>query len=442
MTTKMKIPLWGLVLLSWILAGPRPLPAAASCRKAVVVYLDVSGSMYESRYRARLPWSGGRSLTLMENTVRFLQKCLLDPQNGGILPGDRLTVRGFYSQIGTLLGPLDPYDPQRAQKGFQGMDRALDVNHNRRYDLGDAKPKLQNFRYRNRFLCNQRKLVTDFLPVVQDMVNQYRLTLGSDPQGFDQLIFIILTDGDHENDATFEQFQQAVAQAGHLMEQDLRRQRVKVLFFGLSLFGGKKKERRKVTGHFERAFNIVYRELDPRQLDAPAIQALFRSIQKRIGLVELGQPRYLRGEDKLQVKATFNNPSCHPLTLAKLRYRLCLLPPAEDKPAKATAPKAPKEPCATAGLHELKLGQTIAPGVSRTLEIVLPQVSRLAEISDGSRLRLWVRPVTAGVGPGAPRTSPVLEIPYDYSGIIIIVLLLLGLGLGIFMFIRRQLFED
>ncbi len=441
MSMKIKIALWGLAVAALALAASPPARAQVPCRKAVVVYLDVSGSMYENCYRASLPWSGGRSLTLMENTVRFLRKRLLNPVNGGVQPGDRLTVRGFYSQVGTLLGPLDPYDPKRARRGFKDLDRELDVNHNRCYDLGDAKPELQNFRYRNRFLSNQGEPLTDFLPVVKDMVNQYQITLGSDPEGFDQLIFIILTDGDHENDATFAQFQQAVAQAGQIMRDDLRRQRVKVLFFGVSLFGGKKASRRKITAHFQRAFGIVYRELDPRQLDAPAIRSLFRSIQKRIGLVELGQPRYQRGDDQLQVKAIFNNPSCRPLTLTKLRYRICLLPPAGEKQAGAAAKKPARDPCARAGVHEVKMGQTLAPGVSRTLEIVFPRVSRLVEIGDGSRLRLSIRPVTAGVGTGEARTSPVLEIPYDYSGVIILVLLLVGVGLGLFMFIRRQLLD-
>ncbi len=440
MSKKVKIALWGLVLLTLALAAPRPARAGVPCRKAVVVYLDVSGSMYESRYRARLPWSGGRPLTLMENTVRFLEKRLLNPENGGVGPGDRLTVRGFYSQVGTLLGPLDPYDPLRAREGFRGLDRELDVNHNRRYDLGDAKPKLQEFRFHNRFLCNQRETVTDFLPVVQDMVNQYRLTLKSDPQGFDQLVFIILTDGDHENDATFAQFQEAVARAGRIMAKDLRRQRVKVLFFGISLFGGRKASRRKITSHFERAFGIVYRELDPRQLDDPAIRALFRSIQKRIQVVELGRPRYLSSSDRLTFRATFSNPSCRPLVLAKLRYRVCLLPPVQDQEEKPRDKTSP-DPCSRAGVHELEMGQSLAPGVSRTLEMVLPEFSRLVELGDGSRLRLRIRPVTAGVGPGRARSSPVLEIPYDYSGVIVLVLLLVGVGAGLFMFIRRQFLD-
>lgn len=438
---KMKKVIIALAVLAAVFAADsslRPTLAAGKCRNAVVVYLDVSGSMYELKNMASLPWSNGRRLTLMENTIRFLRERLLAPQGGALKPGDRLTVRGFYSKVGALAGPLDPFDRAKCDQALARIDRQLDFNRNRRYDLADAKPKLNKFRRRNRFLADQRELVTDFLPLIRDMENQYRLTLQANPQGYDQLTYIILTDGEHENPADLDAFKAEIKKAGELMRRDRLQGRVKVLFFGLSLFGGQDKQKRNVTSDFQREFQAVCLELDPWEMNVAVVADQFRKLKKRIQIVEASRPRLDPREDNLLLDVHLFNPSCQDMVLEGVKYRFQRLPGA-DAEAEAEAPAqtpAARRTRVTSKFYSLALDKTVHPGADKEFTITIKDLPQLVELQEGDAVRLTLIPVTKGIGEGTARQTPPLEIPPDNSKYVILILVIILIGMGAFIAAR------
>ncbi|MBI4799046.1 MAG: hypothetical protein HY794_09995 [Desulfarculus sp.] len=341
------VVLWGL--------APALARAADPCRRAVVIYLDVSGSMYEQKYMSESPWSGGRQITLMENTVRFLENSLLAPGSLAVRPGDHLILRGFYGKVAPLGPALSAFNPEQdAARLGKDMDKRLDFNQNQKYDLGDAKPELHKFRFNNIFLEDQKVLATDFAGVLQDMMQIYRSTPlepGTE-QAFDKLIFIVLTDGGHENDKTQDLYKTRVQEAAALMKEKIAQGRVQVHLFGVvAATRGAFREmekRQDVTPDFLEHLGARFTQLDMSYVKQEWFNAYLVGLAERIEMDEVGPARYqypplpapgspppaAPAVGKIVVPLKLTNRACRPLELSEVQCLLLKLPdPGEGSPA-------------------------------------------------------------------------------------------------------------
>lgn len=77
----------------------------------MVIYLGVSGSMYDSHCASSPAWAKGRLITLMKNAVHFLETGLLAPGCLAVRPGDTVALRGFYRKVDTLDRPIREFNP-------------------------------------------------------------------------------------------------------------------------------------------------------------------------------------------------------------------------------------------------------------------------------------------------------------------------------------------
>lgn len=388
----------GLAVLAalWLLA-PAPARAEDPCRRAVVIYLDVSGSMYEQGYMSESKWSGGRQLTLMENTVRFLENGLLAPGSLAVRPGDHLILRGFYAKVASLGPALSPFNPQQeATRLGKDIDKRLDFNQNNRYDLGDAKPELHHFRYLNIFLEDQKAAVTDFAGVLQDMMQIY-LNTPLEPgteQAFDKLVFIILTDGGHDNDKTRDLYKARIREASALMREKIAQGRVQVHLFGVvaATRGAFREVKRvqDVTPDFLEHLGARFSQLDMSYVDQEWFNKHLASQAERIEIVGRGPARY-------------EYPP----------------PPALTSPAKSSPPATPANGKIVAPLKLVNLAcGTLELSEVQCLLLKVPDPAGLAPAAQGAKAPQDSRPHPVGKaleGRASGRNLMELELAYELS---------------------------
>lgn len=416
--------LWALALLATAWGLPNlPALAADSCRQAVVIYLDVSGSMYGPNYVSESPWSNGKPLTLMENTVRFLEKSLLAPGSLAVHPGDSVILRGFYSKVSPLGNTMDNFLPERdAPRLGRIIDQKLDINKLHRYDLSNARGGTKG--KPNPFLLRQDEAVTDFLGVLQDMMQIYRdtpLESGS-AQSFNKLVFYVLTDGGHDNERTWEQYKQKVQEAQALMRDKQARGRVRVhLFSVMAADHGAFRDldpRHDISQDFEKGLGAKRQELDMSRVNQAWFNAYLASLTERIEIVGAGPARYeypqapRPGEPrregpavgKIVAPLTLENRSCQALALEKVQ---CAVLQAPD-PAGLTAP--------TQGGKELKDRRPLAvnltiPGNGSGSNISKKEISYDLALQPG-RYQLELTPISQGLGAGqGPAAVLDLQVP-------------------------------
>ncbi len=421
--------------LPWcLLAGPAR--ADNPCRQSVVIYLDVSGSMYEQGYMSTPAWSKGRKVTLMENTVHFLETQLLAADSLALRPGDTLTLRGFYSKVDNLAGPIRDYNPglHAAAIASEAKDR-LDFNRDGQYDLADALPQANPKGRENAFLAPRPEarpdrqgagrdyvLETDFVNVVEDMVNKFRETpLGSGgPQGYEKLVFIILTDGGQENLATQELFKQKIREAGELMKARLDEGRVQVHFFGVVATNRgaylRLHHRQDVSFDFKEHLHATLGQVDMAAASLDQINAILAQRAERIEIEQAPEPRYkypeppAAGEPRPAASASGTivaplnlvNHSCRGLTLQEVRCVIYRSPGAVGKAAGPPAGRTPLDnfvyPAGRA------LGGRASINYFDNLE-----VSYQRHLEPG-RYQLDLVPVSKELGQGARKTVD-LEVP-------------------------------
>jgi hypothetical protein len=366
-----------LVVLWGLLVGPAL--ASDPCRQAVVIYLDVSGSMYEQKYMSTPAWANSRKVTLMENTVRFLENGLLAPGSLAVNPGDTVTLCGFYSQVDNLAGPIHGFNPEAdAARLGKEIGKRLDFNGNNEYDIGDALPDHKRKTTTNTFLAlrpakaakgktatREYALETDFVNVVADMTLKFEETpLGpGGPQDFDKLVFIILTDGGQENEETQERFKEQIKIAGDKMGEKIQQGRVQVHFFGV-VAGDRGaylelKERQDVTPFFKQHLQATAVRLNMREADQPWINARLASQAERIEIQRVhgasykhpdppapdAPPRATAPSGKILVPLTLKNHACRGLVAQEVR---CVISQSAAEPSgKAGSPEGDRTPLDT-----------------------------------------------------------------------------------------------
>ncbi|KMY67005.1 hypothetical protein AAU61_13725 [Desulfocarbo indianensis] len=414
-----------------------PCLAQGSCRRAVVVYVDISGSMYENQNRAEAPWSQGKRLTLMENTVRFLEQVLLAEGSEAIKPGDRLVIRGFYSLVGSLLNAIDSYDPKRDAPKIRDLDQKLDFSGNKSYGIADAVPERSNYKTSNPFLAKQDETLTDFTPVVLDMMAQYQLTpLGTNPHEFDELVFIVLTDGGHDKSETLPLFHKELQNAAALMRPNLDAGRVKVLIFGMGDYSAVP-EIYGVRQPFKKWLAAADFPLDPSIVGKTTINSYFAKVANRIQIERAGKAQYDLKQNQLAITATFHNHSCHPRKLEAVRVRLMVH---QDGPATGGP-----ETAGCLAEEVMASGVELPPRSLKTLEIK-GGLSQREGLAPGAYAVAMV-PLTQDVGQGAEvqQRFEVAPPAPDSSGMgVFAVFITLAIGGGVLFFMimyqrsRRQ----
>ena len=436
----------GRVLLSLIVlvgaawAQP-PAARADDCRRSVVIYLDVSGSMYEKRFMDYSEWSQDRPATLMENTVRFLQHCLLNPQTGLVRPGDRLTLMGFYDKVGLLLPALDPFDYDRHTAELARIDDYLDHNKNNKYDLADAAPKPGVSKYRNPYLVNQAEPFTDFLQVVRNMSSQYQDNPVGEGGSYEQLLFFILTDGGHDHPETWDLLTDELEALGKDWAQDLTEKRVKVFFFSLGGDQSLDESEKRVVEQFQKHLGAKHAGLNPSSYNPANLHAMFAELARRIQIQTLYPPEFKQEDGQvieLRQPLTLINESCRNQVVESLFCSVTRVP--------AVVGVAPADEPGTAAAEKLllsrktvPLGLELKPRDSRKEMVDLKAILAAVELTPG-RYRLTLQPVTADVGQGAEVTGRDFEIPQpprsSGGALLLILILLSGIVLAVILFIR------
>lgn len=414
------------VLAGWLFPTGSALAESDPCRKAVVVYLDVSGSMYEQRNLTELLKDPGRKVTLMEAMVTFLET-LFNNRAGDILNDrDILVLRGFFSKVDSLIPRLDAFDYQQHKDVINGIDQAIDFKKDNHYSLADSKHPSNRFRSSPDKSGSQ----TDFVALVNDMVRIRRTVPLTGPEAVHQLMFIILTDGGHDA-SSLETFRLAMDAAQTSLLSDIKSNRIKILFFHLGSADGPNVV--DVRTAFEKKLNAVARTIDINVISFPAIQSeiIARLSDGPIQIEYLHPPMWDKHGRAYALRTAFLNPSCKEEILERVGVTVSPLIPvgAEGTAEKGSAAIQTNLTFAAGTIPGSKTGNTIQQVV-----ISLIGVNRLAP----GNYRLEVCPYTKGVGPGEPKyvdfTEP--EPPFPIVTVVVgVILAFFIIGGAIWMFI-------
>ena len=376
-----------LLSLLCLVAGParaaeKPEP---SCKNKVVIYLDVSGSMTNPAHR-----------DLLDRCKRFVCQGLLDPANGVVALGDQVLLRGFISRVDDLAEGIVSFHPP------SHLDR--------------LRKQLARGLHAYRRFMDSRGHTTDFTVVVHDMTRLFKSTDWTAQRDFHQLVFILVTDGEHDRTATIDDFVEAIKALGRETAQARQQGLVKVFFFGLPASRGAGGDQ-NVTPDFTRHLGAINFVLAPDFTDPGSLHRMASLIADRIEIDAVTRTFYDYDAESLAVEFHTRNPSCKKLSLEKIKVTL----------AKDQAGSKQKEPSwETKKIWEQPLPQEIPPGGSpaRWCKLNLP-------LSVG-RYRVEMIPVSQGEKEGAPVTKDfqVSEGPPPVGPLLVILLLLAGLALA------------
>jgi len=311
-----------LLLTSLTFVSPTWALSDNPCRKAVVVYLDVSGSMYERRHMTELPEKPGKKVTLMEATVKFLENLFTNETGGVIEKGDYLAIRQFYSKVAPLVGPFDRFDFSRHSRIIRQIGARLDHNKNGRFDLHDSQVIAKNPALDLQgavFKTNFENLVLDMLRVRKEI----RL---KGPDSFHQLLFVILTDGGHDASSA-DKFEEAIDPVGRFIKKELESDRVRVLLFSLGHLDTEGGEY-DIRADFEKHLKATFRSLTPGAVDFDAIRQIIieRLADKYIEIKEIGNPVWKGRGEGVDLPILVVNHSCRSESLQKIVCRATPLP--------------------------------------------------------------------------------------------------------------------
>jgi hypothetical protein len=275
----------------------------APCRKAVVVYLDVSGSMFEERHRVDSPGDGQGPVLLIEAMVDFLHNALAGSPDGVLNPGDSLEVRGFSSQVGPLFGPLDSFSRERHGPELAAMDGRLDINGNGRLDFDDYKNPAFLARRADGSLLGR----TDFTAVLRDMLRKHETLQVGPRASYSQLVFLLLTDAGHDAGPPGD-FRSALEQAAQALGQDVEEGRLTVVFASLG-YAKPGSGDYDVLADFEQAFQALTRSVELGGVDYRVLQEQIRTRLRRnvrLERVEVSVESVINTDDQIPLPRTMD----------------------------------------------------------------------------------------------------------------------------------------
>ncbi|MCG8550968.1 MAG: hypothetical protein MI799_11255 [Desulfobacterales bacterium] len=195
-----------LILLVSIIAPSFSAPSVGDdCRKAVFLYIDVSGSMDVKAYPA--PDNPQRKISLTQGVNQLLSSLLVTP-DAIISQGDRLELKGFYSQTARLTEPFLNYDPLTEQKYLKE-------------EIASA------FRHKSRCIDPEIGKKTNFAALIDDL----NVTLSDPYLQHRQILIIIMTDGGHDS-GNIEQLRQKLKTLSPRCQNTVSK-RTRLMFFRL-----------------------------------------------------------------------------------------------------------------------------------------------------------------------------------------------------------------
>lgn len=192
---------------------------AQECRKAVFVYLDVSGSMYltGAPYGDKnLATYDGRQRRLMDAMTFMISDIFSIIEPTPILyEEDRFELIGFYDDINYLINPINDFK-SADYKILRGLHKDLDKDKNSQLNAADFE----------RLFPEQN--ATNFIPMVEDFSRKLEDVKFSRIK-YKSIVFLIFTDGDHER--SFGELNRLLTEFKNTHSRLLRDKTVKFIFF-------------------------------------------------------------------------------------------------------------------------------------------------------------------------------------------------------------------
>ena len=162
------------------------------CRKAIFIYLDVSGSMYSSTPKYDTLNStryNDKNMKLMDAMVFAISDIFsYFDSNTIIRKGDRFELKGFYDSVELLLEPMKSFESEYFSQ-IQNLHRILDKNLDKRITFSDFEDIFPN--------TNIKTSKTDFIPIIDDFEKSL-FDIKFLNINYKYITFVIFTDGDHE----------------------------------------------------------------------------------------------------------------------------------------------------------------------------------------------------------------------------------------------------
>ncbi|GEM_PF-6232345 len=311
-----KTGIFAIGVLAFLLGSFAPVFAtqdSVGCSKAVIVYLDVSGSMSEKRNNIPSIKTGER-ISLMQ-AMGELFETLLGRDSGIVGPDDYFELKGFYSKVAPLVS-----------KSIRFKEMQMDV-------LKTAAVLQKNglhSEFKRNFL-SPLGYKTSFAEVLNDM-DKTSLRLMGGGNSYSQVVYILLTDGldDSGDQHLLDNAFQNNAIVGF---DDRQKSKLKVLMFGLPSNQAPKKTEIDVRKSFEEKLEAVFfpcrKDLDTNMI----VRTIREQTLPTIEVVQIGTPVPSVDSEEICIPITFANDSCTDLTLKTFSWSVSCTPSQGDAPA-------------------------------------------------------------------------------------------------------------
>lgn len=282
-----------------------------SCRKAVIVYLDVSGSMKRDN---AISIKTGKSISLMQSMGELFE-VLFNRETGIVEADDYFQLKGFYGKVGPLISKSTRFGEVRREvlrKSASMQKHGMCAAETARF-VGGLKYK------------------TSFAEVLKDMdrTGDQLLRGGG---GYSQYIYLLFTDGlDDSGISGLENSFRDCILAGY---GDREQSKTKILLIGLPGDNSLKPSEINVQNYFRdylRAFVFhCGQSLDTNRI----LHTVKEQIQPAIEVVDIENPVPHSKLDKINIPILLANDSCSDLKLKSVSWEILSYPEDQGNPVK------------------------------------------------------------------------------------------------------------
>ncbi|WP_415717148.1 hypothetical protein [Maridesulfovibrio sp.] len=284
-----------------------------ACRKAVVVYLDVSGSMDQKRNNV-VSIKNGHKISLMQ-AMGELFEVLLCRDERIIGPNDYFELKGFYSKVASVVPQSNRFKEMRPEV----LRKAVMLQKGR---MSGAE--------RSRFMKNSIQK-TSFAEVLKDMdISGDRLL--QEGGAYSQYIYILFTDGlDDSGLPGLEEYFKNCAFAGH---RSRVKSKTKVLLVSLPDYRNVQQQEINVQDYFRdylQAFVFHCGEYVNADLIGSTIR---EQIRPAIEVVDIETPAPHSTLDKINIPVLLANDSCSDQQLKTISWEILSHPSGDRSPVK------------------------------------------------------------------------------------------------------------
>ncbi|CCO23746.1 hypothetical protein [Maridesulfovibrio hydrothermalis] len=350
---------------------------SGGCSKAVIVYLDVSGSMLEKRNMTPSVKTGER-ISLMQ-AMGELFEALLSKESEIVSPNDYFELKGFYSKVAPLASQATRF--KYAQKDILKTAAVLQKNGLQPKDtqkfLGPLGEK------------------TSFVEVLSDMDKTSRRLMESG-RSYRQVVYIILTDG-LDDSGNSERLEKAFEE--NIIAADSRlRSKIKVLMFGLPNNQRQTQNEISVQGNFEKYLEGIFfpsgKELDTNMI----VQTIKEQTIPAVEVLQIGDPVPSSNSEEINIPISFTNDSCMDLALKTFSWSITCSKKQDEDPLVLKNVEIPRQ-------NFILTSQNDKGGIK---EYIL----KIRDFLPDGKTIISIRPETKGGGHGREKEVSVLIKPY------------------------------